>query len=374
MAPPTAKNANNQTSYGVLKANSLPRRAYVTFLAGNGDYWKGVVGLAKGLRKAQSVYPLVVAVLPDVPLHHRNMLLSQGCIIREIEPVYPPENPSGFVMPHYIVNYSKLRMWEVRPKNTNRLAALIIPFLIDLRKFSGCTLFSDYYDTCMQFVEYSKMVYLDGDTMVFDNIDHLFDLPDGFFYAVMDCFCEKSWSHTNQYKVGYCQQSPKKVQWPEKELGPKPPPYFNAGVCVFEPNLSTYNLLLEKLKVAPTTRFAEQDFLNMFFRDVYKPIPNVYNLTLLMLWRHPDNVELEKIKVVHYTCAGEAKPWRVTGNEENMDREDVKMFVDKWWEIYNDDKLDYWRGSYTLTATESKPPLVINGRRNGRYAAGSMAA
>ncbi|KAM0042573.1 putative inositol 3-alpha-galactosyltransferase [Helianthus debilis subsp. tardiflorus] len=97
MAPPTAKNANNQTSYGVLKANSLPRRAYVTFLAGNGDYWKGVVGLAKSLRKAQSVYPLVVAVLPDVPLHHRNMLLSQGCIIREIEHVYPPENPSGFV-------------------------------------------------------------------------------------------------------------------------------------------------------------------------------------------------------------------------------------------------------------------------------------
>ncbi|KAM0042572.1 putative inositol 3-alpha-galactosyltransferase [Helianthus debilis subsp. tardiflorus] len=235
-------------------------------------------------------------------------------------------------------------------------------FLINLRKFSGCTLISDYYDTYMQFVEYSKMVYLDGDTMVFDNIDHLFDLPDGFFYAVMDCFCEKSWSHTNQYKVGYCQQSPKKVQWPEKELGPKPPPYFNAGVCVFEPNLSTYNLQLEKLKVAPTTRFAEQDFLNIFFRDVYKPIPNVYNLTLLMLWRHPDNVELEKIKVVHYTCAGEAKPWRVTGNEENMDREDVKMFVDKWWEIYNDDKLDYWRGSHTLAATESKPPLVINGR------------
>ncbi|KAJ0538154.1 putative inositol 3-alpha-galactosyltransferase [Helianthus annuus] len=336
MAPPTAKNANNITSSVVLKTNSLPRRAYVTFLAGNGDYWKGVVGLAKGLRKAQSVYPLVVAVLPDVPLHHRNMLLSQGCIIREIEPVYPPENPSGFVMPHYIVNYSKLRMWE--------------------------------------FVEYSKMVYLDGDTMVFENIDHLFDLPDGFFYAVMDCFCEKSWSHTNQYKVGYCQQSPKKVQWPEKELGPKPPPYFNAGVCVFEPNLSTYNLLLEKLKVAPTTRFAEQDFLNMFFRDVYKPIPNIYNLTLLMLWRHPDNVELEKIKVVHYTCAGEAKPWRVTGNEENMDREDVKMFVDKWWETYNDDKLDYWRGPHTLAATESKPPLVINGRRNGRNAAASMAA
>lgn len=89
-------------------------RAYVTFLAGNGDYVKGVVGLAKGLRKVKSMYPLVVAVLPDVPEHHRNILTSQGCIVREIEPVYPPENQTQFAMAYYVINYSKLRIWEVR--------------------------------------------------------------------------------------------------------------------------------------------------------------------------------------------------------------------------------------------------------------------
>lgn len=41
----------------------------------------------------------------------------------------------------------------------------------------------------------------------------------------------------------------------------------------------------------------------MFFRDVYKPIPPIYNLVLAMLWRHPENVELEKVKVVHYCAA-----------------------------------------------------------------------
>lgn len=46
-----------------------------------------------------------------------------------------------------------------------------------------------------------------------------------------------------------------------------------------------------------------QDFLNMYFRDVYKPIPLVYNLVLAMLWRHPENVELDKVKVVHYCAA-----------------------------------------------------------------------
>ncbi|KAF8039745.1 hypothetical protein BT93_B2074 [Corymbia citriodora subsp. variegata] len=277
-------------------------RAYVTFLAGTGDYVKGVVGLAKGLRKAQSAYPLVVAVLPDVPAEHRRILEEQGCIVREIEPVYPPENQTQFAMAYYVINYSKLRIWE--------------------------------------FVEYSKMIYLDGDIQVFDNIDHLFDLEDGYFYAVMDCFCEKTWSHTPQYAVGYCQQCPDKVQWREEEMGPRPSLYFNAGMFVYEPSLATYSDLLNGLKVTPPTPFAEQDFLNMYFRNVYKPIPNVYNLVLAMLWRHPENVDLEKVKVVHY-CAAGSKPWRYTGKEENMQREDIKMLVKKWQDIYEDESLDY---------------------------------
>lgn len=89
------------------------RRAYVTFLAGNGDYVKGVVGLAKGLRKVKSEYPLVVAILPDVPQEHRDILKSQGCIVREIDPIYPPENQVQFAMAYYVINYSKLQIWNV---------------------------------------------------------------------------------------------------------------------------------------------------------------------------------------------------------------------------------------------------------------------
>ncbi|KAK3441517.1 hypothetical protein EUGRSUZ_L00250 [Eucalyptus grandis] len=301
MAPIMA--AADAATNGVVKPQpeNQPTCAYVTFLAGNGDYIKGVVGLAKGLRKAKSKYPLVVAVLLDVPADHRKILVDQGCIVREIKPVYPPENQTQFAMAHYVINYSKLRIW--------------------------------------QFVEYSKMIYLDGDIQVFDNIDHLFDLQNGFFYAVMDCFCEKTWSHTPQYEIGYCQQCPDKVQWPD-HVGLKPPLYFNAGMFVYEPNLDTYHDLLETLKITPPTPFAEQDLLNMYFKDIYRPIPNVYNLVLAMLWRHPENVELDKVKVVHY-CAAGSKPWRYTGEEENMDREDIKMVVKKWCDIYDDESLDY---------------------------------
>ncbi|KAJ1425533.1 Nucleotide-diphospho-sugar transferase [Sesbania bispinosa] len=141
----------------------------------------------------------------------------------------------------------------------------------------------------------------------------------------MDCFCEATWGHTPQYQIGYCQQCPDKVQWPSN-FGPKPPLYFNAGMFVFEPDLATYRDLLQTLKVTKPTSFAEQDFLNMYFKDKYKPIPNIYNLVLAMLWRHPENVDLDKVKVVHY-CAAGSKPWRYTGKEENMEREDIKMLA-----------------------------------------------
>ncbi|CAN1310919.1 Galactinol synthase 1 [Linum perenne] len=218
------------------------------------------------LRQRHCAYPLVVAVLPDVPPEHRRMLTGQGCIVREIEPIYPPENQTRFAMAYYVINYSKLRIWN--------------------------------------FDEYSKMIYLDADIQVYDNVDHLFDSPDGYFYAVKDCFCEQTWSHTPQYGVGYCQQCPNKVTWPaDEEMGPPPPLYFNAGMFVFEPCRYTCASLLDRLAVSETTPFAEQDFLNVFFRDKYKPIPVVYNLVLAMLWRHPENVDVDEVKIVHYCAA-----------------------------------------------------------------------
>ncbi|XP_023635397.1 galactinol synthase 6 isoform X3 [Capsella rubella] len=216
-------NADKMIDADVKVSSDGGKRAYVTFLAGNKDYWMGVVGLAKGLRKVKSAYPLVVATLPDVPEEHRQILVAQGCIIRDIEPVYPPENETGYSMAYYVINYSKLRIWE--------------------------------------FVEYEKMIYLDGDIQVFSNIDHLFDTPRGYLYAVKDCFCEVSWSKTPQYKIGYCQQSPEKVTWPVESLGSPPPVYFNAGMLVFEPNLLTYEDLLRVVQITTPTYFAEQRHL-----------------------------------------------------------------------------------------------------------------
>jgi len=229
-------------------------------------------------------------------------LVAQGCIVREIQPIHPPPNNTLFAHAYYVINYSKLRIWE--------------------------------------FIEYERLIYLDGDIQVFENIDHLFDLPKGYFYAVMDCFCEASWSKTPQFKLGYCQQCPDKVEWPTSDLGPAPPSYFNAGFFMYEPSIPTYEDLLKTLMITQPTSFAEQDFLNTYFNHIFKPLPIDYNLVLAFLWRHPEKVELKRVKVVHY-CAAGSKPWRYTGEEENMERQDIKMLVKRWWDIYEDPSLDY---------------------------------
>lgn len=116
MAPEIVKSTvRNGPGLMIREQDNAPRQAYVTFLAGDGDYVKGVIGLAKGLRKVGAAFPLVVAVLPDVPVEHRRVLAEQGCLLREIEPVFPPStgNDSPFVRAYFAVNYCKLRLWEV---------------------------------------------------------------------------------------------------------------------------------------------------------------------------------------------------------------------------------------------------------------------
>lgn len=102
------------------------------------------------------------------------------------------------------------------------------------------------------------MMYLDADIQVYENIDHLFDLPGGKFYAVMDCFCEHTWDRSTQYSIGYCQQCPEKVTWPDHILGDPPSLYFNAGMFLTEPSAETCKKLLSQLEKTTPTPFAEQ--------------------------------------------------------------------------------------------------------------------
>lgn len=108
----------------------------------------------------------------------------------------------------------------------------------------------------VSFVEYEKMMYLDSDIQVYENLDELLENPDGHLYAVIDCFCEKTWSHTPQYQIGYCQHRPDLVQWPS-QLAPLPPFTSTPACSSLTPAPHTCKSLLHSLKVTVPTTFAQ---------------------------------------------------------------------------------------------------------------------
>ncbi|KAJ1267583.1 hypothetical protein BS78_07G067400 [Paspalum vaginatum] len=258
-----AKLAGDTTSKAAAAAKASTR-AYVTFLVGDGDEsWKRVVELAKGLRKVGSPYPLVVVVLPDVPEPHRRILISEGCLVREVEPVYPPENQAQ----HYASTYSKLRIWEL--------------------------------------VEYERVVYLDADMIqvVLENIDDLFDLDKGHLYAVAN-------SGDKTYYV-----EPPVLSDNAELVPPSTLSYCSkaADVFVCKPSMATAKALLDALNVCPRTPAADlQDFLLMFFRDQYKPVLLENKLVLTM--SHPDR-SMPKRPWTDQTMAQFSNYWLTTAKE-----------------------------------------------------------
>lgn len=67
-----------------------------------------------------------------------------------------------------------------------------------------------------------------------------------------------------------------------------------------------------------------------------------------------------------------SKPWRYSGEVENMEREDIKTLVQKWWDIYNDPSLDH-SGSCDIIPD---PISELDGKSNDlqRVAANSFFA
>lgn len=52
--------------------------------------------------------------------------------------------------------------------------------------------------------------------------------------------------------------------------------------------------------------------------------------------------------------------------EANMEREDIKMLVKKWWDIYNDDSLDYKKPVATEADLVNLKPFITALTEAGR--------
>ncbi|GBG62685.1 hypothetical protein CBR_g31702 [Chara braunii] len=300
----TDRRVNERRLSPYPKSTPFDSVAYVALLMGSSDYYKGVVAVVKSLRAVGSRVKLIVAVRSDVPEAHREILKEHGCDIREVEIIESPRPRGGkaqvFAVSYYAWNYTKLQIFG--------------------------------------FDEYQRLIYLDGDMLLLQNLDHLFWEPlpiDGAgrvgIAGVKDCFCEGETHPRERRGEGYCQVDPDTHPW-TLEL-PLPAPYINAGFFVFEPSKAVLQDMCSQLQKYEPTPLAEQDFLNDYFCRRIKILPNEYNVLMPLLYNHPTRVNLDEAKLIHFSVTG-SKPWRFDPREKNMDHKAIQQLVACWWEVY----------------------------------------
>lgn len=109
--------------------------AYITF-TNNDNYAKGAVALAMSLMEVGSYYPLVVMVTKEVSTSTVTLLENIGCIVYETDLIeLPPE--LSLQTARWGPAFTKLVSWEK--------------------------------------TEYKKLMFMDSDLLVLQNVDHLFE-------------------------------------------------------------------------------------------------------------------------------------------------------------------------------------------------------
>ena len=244
------------------------RTAYVSMICGGDAYVPGLETLGRSLLETGTRIPRVALVTRDVSPGARAKLGAQGWRLREVEPI---GNPRGDVLlPRFANVFTKLRVWELD--------------------------------------DYDKVVFLDADTIVLQNIDELFDRPS--LAAAPDFLL---------------------------------PDRFNSGVMVVEPSSAMLAEMLARLPELMSYDGGDQGFLNEFFDWYASPpehrLPAAYNThQFIFQFIAAHHLLRERllggIKIVHYTVQ---KPWRevaIVGGSQ------------LWWDVYDrvhPEQLAAWR-------------------------------
>ena len=172
------------------------KKAYATMLSNGDGYLPGVEALGGSLKASGTAEPMVVMVTPEVRPATRARLVEQGWTLDDVEPIVNPNPTTQQMLPRFGAAYTKLRAWQL--------------------------------------VDFDKVVLLDADTIVLQNVDDLFERPE--IAAAPDFFL---------------------------------PDRFSSGVMVLEPGLSKFDRMVEALAASPSYDGGDQGFLNVFFERWY---------------------------------------------------------------------------------------------------------
>ncbi|CAF3756812.1 unnamed protein product [Rotaria socialis] len=242
----------------VMKADTK-RRAWLTLLV-NEEYVPGVLALVRSLKRAKSMYPLVVLLVSDqLSEETQEMILNEGCLVRPVETIYPTQKTGNLAFQRLTHDWTKLRAFQV-------------------------------VDAC------EKCIFMDADMIVLHNMDELFELDQNpNFAAVQTCIC-----------------NPAKNVIISEILETGKLSLHSCGLFVFHPNLVVFEQMITALNTWDLTDviFADQDFLNQFYRSSRKRLPYIYNSLKTFSKTHPYLWDELKIKAIHFILQ---KPWDKLG-------------------------------------------------------------
>ncbi|KAJ6503406.1 nucleotide-diphospho-sugar transferase [Mycena vitilis] len=276
--------------------------AYITLLT-KVSYLAGTLVLDKGLKDAQSKYPLVVMVTPDLPQEARDVLKTCGIPIVEIQTLLPEDG------------VHKVAAADARFRDT----------WTKLRVFG---------------LNYDRVVLLDSDMIVRKNMDDLMEmpLPPGGIAAAHVCACNPrkiphypaDWIPENCAFSAYVSPT---ASPPTPVDEPRPYGQLNSGTVVLEPSAELaeqlYHFLATDERV-PTWSFPDQDLLTAFFHGKWTALPWYYNALRTLRNIHAPLWDDELARCVHYILAD--KPWQVKQGEAGEFEE-----VNDWWRAqYNE--------------------------------------
>lgn len=234
-------------------------RAYITVLSSD-EYLIGVLCLNQSLKDAKSKYPLVVLVNDKISEKAKKVLEEN-----EIETI----NAKSFVLPDWIVE--KNRTSHANWSNT----------------FDKLSIF--------ELTEFDKLVFLDSDMFVRNNIDELFEKPD--MSATVDR------NDTVLVKKNY-----KKI---------------TSGMLVLEPKLGMISEFLsiindESIKNKYTS-IGDQDIIQLYYSDWGEKqelhLPVKYNMFFgdIEYYVNKEIYSLDDISIIHFITSN--KPWKYSENE-----------------------------------------------------------
>jgi lipopolysaccharide biosynthesis glycosyltransferase len=229
---------------------------YISYVCSD-NFIPGVVALYNSVRNAGCENDFLVLVTDDVTEEARQILAERNLQIVNVEKVFYNGKRKDKIIDRYGKTdeswkmFTKLNIWKQ--------------------------------------TKYEKLIYLDADTIVLENIDELFDIDQ--LGAVLG----------GSQGLNY--------------IG------IEAGVLVINPNLDTYNKLVEALESdVYNIKMSDQSFLNDYFTRIesINYIPEVYNRL------YKKNSNPTGAKVFHFNSS---KPWI---NPETL----IKPCVNLWNHFY----------------------------------------